>query len=189
MPERFVIWTTLNGQEARNRGDCQEIVPTSHPHTCKVRWNGYGRRSVCASLPEVGAQCGSSARWDLRRGCRVIGVPTATVRNLSFQRANASFEYFHPTGNWLQLLETHESEVSHLPTSISELTSVWARIQDGMIPPGFLVDEDVLPEGRHDQIPTTTYPPPHHSICVPLDRSSRRHGVRRFPRGRRFHSR
>ena len=56
------IWTTLNGHEARNRGHCQEIVPTSHPQTCKVRWNGYGRRSVCASTPEVGAQCGSSAR-------------------------------------------------------------------------------------------------------------------------------
>ena len=74
-----MIWTTLNGHEARNRGHCQEIVPTSHPHTCKVRWNGYGRRSVCASLPEVGAQCGSSARWDLRGGHRVTGVPTATA--------------------------------------------------------------------------------------------------------------
>ncbi len=74
------IWTTLNGHEARNRGHCQEIVPTSHPQTCKVRWNGYGRRSVCASTPEVGAQCGSSARWDLRGGRRVTGVPTATAK-------------------------------------------------------------------------------------------------------------
>ncbi len=84
VPKRFVIWTTLNGHEARNRGHCQEIVPTSHPHTCKVRWNGYGRRSVCASLPEVGAQCGSSARWDLRGGHRVTGVPTATAQITMF---------------------------------------------------------------------------------------------------------
>ena len=34
--------------------------------------------SDCASLPEVGAQCGSSARWDLCGGRRVTGVPTAT---------------------------------------------------------------------------------------------------------------
>ena len=33
---------------------------------------------VCASLPEVGAQCGSSARWDLRGGRPVRAVPTAT---------------------------------------------------------------------------------------------------------------
>ena len=79
------IWTTLNGHEARNRGHCQEIVPTSHPQTCKVRWNGYGRRSVCASTPEVGAQCGSSARWDLRGGRRVTGVPTATVQDGRFR--------------------------------------------------------------------------------------------------------
>ena len=25
-----MIWTTLNGHEARNRGHCQETVPTSH---------------------------------------------------------------------------------------------------------------------------------------------------------------
>ena len=35
--------------------------------------------SACASEPEVGAQCGSSARWDLCGGCRVTGIPTATV--------------------------------------------------------------------------------------------------------------
>ena len=28
--------------------------------------------------PEVGAQCGSSACWDLCGGCRVTGIPTAT---------------------------------------------------------------------------------------------------------------
>ena len=74
------IWPTLNGHAARNRGHSQEIVPTSYSQTCKVRWNGYGRHSVCASTPEVGAQCGSSARWDLRGGRRVTGVPTATAQ-------------------------------------------------------------------------------------------------------------
>jgi len=34
--------------------------------------------SACASEPEVGAQCGSSACWDLCGGCRVTGIPTAT---------------------------------------------------------------------------------------------------------------
>jgi hypothetical protein len=34
--------------------------------------------SDCASLPEVGAQCGSSARWDLCGGRPVRAVPTAT---------------------------------------------------------------------------------------------------------------
>jgi hypothetical protein len=31
-------------------------------------------------LPERGAQCGSSARWDLRGGRLATGVPTATIR-------------------------------------------------------------------------------------------------------------
>ena len=76
------IWTTLNGHEARNRGYCQESMPTSHPQTCKVRWNGYGRQSVCASLPEVGAQCGSPARWDLCGGRPVRVVPTAKAQRI-----------------------------------------------------------------------------------------------------------
>ncbi|MBW1707108.1 MAG: hypothetical protein JRJ86_18445, partial [Deltaproteobacteria bacterium] len=29
--------------------------------------------------PEVGAQCISSACWDLCGGCRVTGIPTATM--------------------------------------------------------------------------------------------------------------
>jgi hypothetical protein len=32
--------------------------------------------NVCAFLPKAGAQCGSSARWDLSGGRRVTGVPT-----------------------------------------------------------------------------------------------------------------
>jgi hypothetical protein len=35
--------------------------------------------SACASVPEVGAQCVSCACWDLRGGCRVTGIPTATI--------------------------------------------------------------------------------------------------------------
>jgi hypothetical protein len=34
--------------------------------------------SVCALIPEAGARCGSSARRDLRWGCRETGIPTAT---------------------------------------------------------------------------------------------------------------
>jgi hypothetical protein len=33
----------------------------------------------CASLPKAGAQCGSSARWDLSGGHRVTGVPTGIL--------------------------------------------------------------------------------------------------------------
>ena len=33
--------------------------------------------SACALLPEAGAQCGRSARWDLCGGCRATGIPTA----------------------------------------------------------------------------------------------------------------
>ena len=37
----------------------------------------YAAQQACASLLEAGAQCISSARWDLCGGCRVIGIPTA----------------------------------------------------------------------------------------------------------------
>jgi hypothetical protein len=43
-----------------------------------MRWNGYGRQCLRVR-PEVGARCGSSARWDLCGGRRVTGVPTATL--------------------------------------------------------------------------------------------------------------
>ena len=42
-----------------------------------------------ASLPEAGAQCGSSARWDLCGGLPERAVPTATVKkdsNCHFQQ-------------------------------------------------------------------------------------------------------
>jgi len=48
--------------------------------------------SACASEPEVGAQCGSSARWDLCGGCRVTGIPTATNRTLEFPYSLSSCE-------------------------------------------------------------------------------------------------
>ena len=41
--------------------------------------------SDCASVPEVGALCGSSARRDLCGGRRVTGVPTATSSPLFHQ--------------------------------------------------------------------------------------------------------
>ena len=37
--------------------------------------------NVCASVPEVAAQCGSSARWDLCGGAPERAVPTATRRS------------------------------------------------------------------------------------------------------------
>jgi len=37
------------------------------------------RINVSALSPEVGAQCISSACWDLCGGCRVTGIPTATA--------------------------------------------------------------------------------------------------------------
>jgi hypothetical protein len=36
---------------------------------------------ACASRPEAGARCGSTARRDLCGGCRVTGIPTATARD------------------------------------------------------------------------------------------------------------
>src|SRR5262245_20255718 len=37
-------------------------------------------RNAYALRPEAGARCGSAARRDLCGGCRVTGIPTATVR-------------------------------------------------------------------------------------------------------------
>jgi len=39
-----------------------------------IHWN------ACASTLEAGAQCISSARWDLCGGCRVTGIPTVNNR-------------------------------------------------------------------------------------------------------------
>ncbi len=46
---------------------------------CHVSLARYGRQqhSLCV-LPKAGAQCGSSACWDLCGGCRETGIPTAT---------------------------------------------------------------------------------------------------------------
>ena len=51
----------------------------SHSRVSCIRF----RNSVCALLPEAGAQCGSSARWDLCGGCRETGIPTATLSHFS----------------------------------------------------------------------------------------------------------
>ena len=39
--------------------------------------------NACASLLKAGAQCISSARWDLYGGCRVTGIPTVTINNMA----------------------------------------------------------------------------------------------------------
>ena len=41
--------------------------------------SSLSRSSACASPPEAGAQCGSSARWDLCGGPRETAVPTPTL--------------------------------------------------------------------------------------------------------------
>jgi len=45
--------------------------------------------NACTSPPKVGAQCGSSARWDLRGGLPERAVPTATQASPSCSRAEA----------------------------------------------------------------------------------------------------
>ena len=49
---------------------------------------GHCRSSACTSEPKAGAQCGSSARWDLCGGCRAICIPTATP-----SRSNVSKQF------------------------------------------------------------------------------------------------
>ena len=48
-----------------------------------MRWNVYveaeSREAAIASIPEVGAQCVSSARWDLCGGPPARAVPTAIL--------------------------------------------------------------------------------------------------------------
>src|SRR5919109_1188066 len=43
-------------------------------------------RNACASRPEAGARCGSAARRDRCGGCRVTGIPTATVTTQTQRR-------------------------------------------------------------------------------------------------------
>jgi hypothetical protein len=50
---------------------CTASQPWSHP-----RWS----KAACRHLPKVGAGWGSTSRPDLRRGCRVTGIPTAIER-------------------------------------------------------------------------------------------------------------
>jgi hypothetical protein len=51
--------------------------------------------SACASELEVGAQCGSSARWDLCGGRRVTGVPTATLLGFRMLEVGSSIATLH----------------------------------------------------------------------------------------------
>ena len=72
------VWTVVLGHNTGNRRNRQRQTPVAAPQTCKARSNAYGRKD-CASLPEAGARCGKSARRDLCGGCRVTGIPTATI--------------------------------------------------------------------------------------------------------------
>ena len=47
-------------------------------HSALERIRQVARTRACAVRPEAGAQCGKSARWDLRGGCPERGIPTAT---------------------------------------------------------------------------------------------------------------
>ncbi len=57
------IWTTLNGHATRNRGHCQENVPTSRRLTCNVRWRGYGS---CTGIGSSSLSGTATARHYLR---------------------------------------------------------------------------------------------------------------------------
>ena len=67
------------GTDQGESGSTNQVPDTDAGETCNTRWYGYGRHNACASIPEVGAQCGSSACWDLCGGCRVTGIPTAST--------------------------------------------------------------------------------------------------------------
>ena len=72
-------------------------------------------RSVCASLPEVGAQCGSSARWDLCGGRPVRAVPTAKDKH------NRSYAFYIFCPDWMALLLKNLSITCILSGSSSAL--------------------------------------------------------------------
>jgi hypothetical protein len=62
----------------RNRSQTQGwiILPNELERIRYAAWN------ACASTLEAGAQCISSARWDLYGGCRVTGIPTVNKTSL-----------------------------------------------------------------------------------------------------------
>ena len=67
-------------------GSANQVPDTEpvRPATCAGTDTAGGAKTLsntCASLPKAGAQCGSSARWDLCGGRRVTGVPTAIIIN------------------------------------------------------------------------------------------------------------
>lgn len=69
----------------RARSEKSRIQPRGgayvDPQRLQIALERIRQANACASAPEVGAQCGSSARWDLCGGRRVTGVPTATDLN------------------------------------------------------------------------------------------------------------
>ncbi len=87
MQER--LWATLKGAWPRGTRD-SKTRPGRRAGTkaCQVHWTVYVKCLRCASTfaPEAGAQCVSSARWDLGGGrpepSRGRAVPTATINRL-----------------------------------------------------------------------------------------------------------
>jgi hypothetical protein len=71
------------GREGRGpRGTWRSQPGAGHSAgvSCPRRSAAYGRPlRMPACRPEAGARCGSAARRDLCGGCRVTGIPTATV--------------------------------------------------------------------------------------------------------------
>ena len=61
----------------RNRSQAQSwiVLPNELDRIRHV-----AQRNACALTLKAGAQCISSARWDLYGGCRVIGIPTVILR-------------------------------------------------------------------------------------------------------------
>ena len=56
------------------------VSQTSTPVRPASRWATLGGPGSCRHVPKVGAGWGRASRPDLRRGCRVTGIPTAIFR-------------------------------------------------------------------------------------------------------------
>ena len=50
-------------------------------------WSMITLLNALTPLPEAGAQCVSSARWDLCEGCRATGIPIATIETYCTPRS------------------------------------------------------------------------------------------------------
>ena len=62
----------------KGRTQCRETLPQARDWVRQALW-------ACALSPEAGARCGSAARRDLCGGCRVTGIPTATVQRVEYE--------------------------------------------------------------------------------------------------------